>query len=492
MVRTGGIVAAGHEAVAAAGAEALAAGGNAFDAVVACGFASAVAEPGFTSLAGGGFLLARTGAGDCTLLDFFVDTPGRGLSPAERTPAFDEVVVRFPAAEQRFHCGLGSVAVPGCLPGYLEAHRRLGRLDLAEVVAPAVRLAGGGVEVSSSQSEDFLLLAPIFERTDAARALFFPHGTLLRAGDVMRNQDLAGFMAAVGADPTTGFGSGPAHDALVDQMVRGHGLVTAADLTSYRVTEREPLAVPFAGHRVLTNPGPSFGGRLIGLALDLLAEAGPLPAAGSPALATTLARVMAEVDRRRDEVRDDPTRPTSVRGTTHVSVADDEGNVASMTTSNGECSGDVVPGTGVMLNNMLGEDDLHPDGFHAGQPGRRVASMMAPSAVLDDRGRVVLVLGSGGSKRIRSAIVQVLVAHLVHGSGLADAVRAPRIHWDTDHVEVEPGLAPEVLAALAALAPVNVWPAPSLYFGGVHAVVPGSVGVGDARRGGAVRVVSRR
>jgi gamma-glutamyltranspeptidase/glutathione hydrolase len=117
--------------------------------------------------------------------------------------------------------------------------------------------------------------------------------------------------------------------------------------------------------------------------------------------------------------------------------------------------------------------------------------MMAPSAVLDEHGRVVLVLGSGGSKRIRSAIVQVLVAHLVHGRGLADAVRAPRIHWDTDHVEVEPGLTPAVLAALTDVGPVNVWPAPNLYFGGVHAVVPGSVGVGDARRGGAVRVVER-
>jgi gamma-glutamyltranspeptidase/glutathione hydrolase len=205
---------------------------------------------------------------------------------------------------------------------------------------------------------------------------------------------------------------------------------------------------------------------------------------------------MAEVDRRRAQVLDDPTgaelrRPTSTRGTTHVSVADDEGNVASMTTSNGECSGDVVPGTGVLLNNMLGEDDLHPLGFHAAPPGTRVASMMAPTTVAD-RGKVVLALGSGGSKRIRSAIVQVLVAHLANDVPLGQAVTAPRIHWDTDHLEVEPGLDPAVLAALVGVAPVNVWPAPSLYFGGVHAVVPGVEGAGDARRGGAVRVVERR
>jgi gamma-glutamyltranspeptidase/glutathione hydrolase len=211
--RTGGIVAAGHEAVATAGAEILAAGGNAFDAVVACGFASAVAEPGFTSLAGGGFLLARTAAGDDALLDFFVDTPGRGLTVAARTPVFDEVVVRFAAAEQRFHCGLGSVAVPGCLPGYLEAHRRFGRLDLATVVAPAVHLAGHGVEVSPSQAEDFTLLAPIFDRTDVARALFFRDGRLLAEGDVMHNADLAAFIEQIGAGHVDGFRRGPASDS---------------------------------------------------------------------------------------------------------------------------------------------------------------------------------------------------------------------------------------------------------------------------------------
>jgi gamma-glutamyltranspeptidase/glutathione hydrolase len=117
--------------------------------------------------------------------------------------------------------------------------------------------------------------------------------------------------------------------------------------------------------------------------------------------------------------------------------------------------------------------------------------MMAPTTVADGTGKVVLALGSGGSKRIRSAVVQVLVAHLVHDAPLGRAVVAPRIHWDTDHLEVEPGLAADVIAALVDAAPVNVWPAPSLYFGGVHAVVPGVEGVGDPRRGGAVRVVER-
>ena len=131
-------------------------------------------------------------------------------------------------------------------------------------------------------------------------------------------------------------------------------------------------------------------------------------------------------------------------------MTDADGNIAAMTTSNGECSGDVIPGTGILLNNMLGEDDLHPDGFHAAPPGVRVASMMAPTVVLDADGRAELVLGSGGSKRIRTAILQVVSAVVDGGRSVEEAVGAPRLHWDTDHVEMEPGWPPEVVAALEA------------------------------------------
>ena len=179
--------------------------------------------------------------------------------------------------------------------------------------------------------------------------------------------------------------------------------------------------------------------------------------------------------------------PVATRGTTHVTVADAEGNVAAMTTSNGECSGDVIDGTGILCNNMLGEDDLHPDGFHAAPPGVRVASMMSPTFVLGPDGTLELALGSGGSKRIRSAVLQVLTAVVDHGVDLITAVEAPRLHWDTDHTEVEPGFDADVLAALGAAGPVNEWPGPSVYFGGVHAVRPGVDAAGDPRRGGTTR-----
>ena len=496
-------MAAGHPATAEAAATVLDAGGNAFDAVIAAGFTSAVCEPGFTSLAGGGFLLARTADGRDTLHDFFVDTPGRGRAADVPEPNFEEVSVSFTAAVQSFHCGPGSVAVPGTLAGYLAVHTELGVLALADVVAPAARLATEGVSVAATQAADFALLAPILTRTPASRRIFLPDGDLLSTGDTLRNPELGAFLTALGRDPERTFYGGDLARHLVEQLQAGGGLLTVADLAAYRVLTRRPLRFTYRGRTVVTNPPPTFGGALLGVALQRLERRGPLPAPSSPDLAVTLAEVMASVDHDRaagqaeviaalrGDLDDEPARRPSVdRGTTHVTVADVDGNVAAMTTSNGECSGDVIDGTGILCNNMLGEEDLHPDGFHAAPPGQRVASMMSPTFVLDGDGTGVdLALGSGGSKRIRSALLQVITAVVDHGRPLADAVAAPRLHWDADHVEVEPGLTDEASEALGVLARVNTWPGPSLYFGGVHAVAPGRVGVGDARRGGAVRMV---
>lgn len=279
---THGQVAAGHHAAADAAARVLAAGGNAFDAVVAAGFASAVCEPGFTSLAGGGFLLARTAAGRDVLFDFFVDTPGLGLPEGATEPVFEEVAVNFAAATQLFHCGPGSVATPGVLAGYLHVHRTLGRLELAQVVAPAVTLARDGVEVTGTQATDFALLEPILARTEASRRIFFPDGRLLGAGDVLRNPDLGDFLHQLGTDPGATFYRGELAQHLVRQLRAGGGLLTDDDLAAYQVIEREPLRFAYRGRTLLTNPPPTFGGALLALALARLERRGdPLPY-GSP------------------------------------------------------------------------------------------------------------------------------------------------------------------------------------------------------------------
>lgn len=490
MNDSGWAVASGHPATSQAAVDVLAAGGNAIDACVAAGFAASVAEPTLTSLGGGGFLLARTAEGEEVVFDFFVDTPGRrsdDTPPPLGSPLdFAEVVVRFTGADQGFHVGLGSVAVPGCLAGWLHAHRRLGRLDLDEVVAPARRLAQHGVVVNEQQAYLLRILEPILTRTPEAAAIVAPGGRLLSAGDRMANPDLARFLASL---DESGFARPDLATRIDDAMRAGGGLLTRQDIDAYQVFERAPLEVRWRGHRLLTNPPPSFGGELVALGLLLLEERHGWPAeAGSVdhALALAEAMVATEQARAADAVGAELRRRRSTGGTTHVSVRDSEGAVATMTTSNGEGSGWVIPDTGVMANNMMGEDDLHPGGFHRSEAGHRVASMMAPTVVVGPDGSVELVLGSGGSKRIRTALLQVLAGVIDQGRDLAEVVDGPRLHWDGVELHVEPGWTAEAVAALAGRWPVRRWEQRDLYFGGVHAVTPGAA-AGDPRRGGSAR-----
>jgi gamma-glutamyltranspeptidase/glutathione hydrolase len=481
-------VAGGHPATCGAAAAALTAGGNAFDAVVAAGFASAVAEPTLTGLGGGGFLMARSASGAVALFDFFVDTPGLGLSQPQPDPHFLPVTVHFGPADQEFNIGLGSVAVPGCLAGYLRVHARLGTLPLPLLLAPAVRLAREGVALNAQHAYLVDILQPILTVSQTGRELYTRGGRLLAEGERLTNPELAGFLERLAAEPAgaAGFAAPDLAARIAADMAGGGGRLSAEDLAHYRVCEREPIAVAYRGHRLLTNPPPSFGGSLLALSLTLLEARGPMPAWGSGAHLAGMTEVMIETDAIRSR-GDIGNRLRAARGTTHVSVSDAAGNAAAMTTSNGESSGYLVPGTGVMLNNMLGEDDLHPDGFHAAPPGERVSSMMCPSLLLRD-GEVVLVLGSGGSKRIRTALAQVISNVVDFGMEPLAAVEAPRLHWDGECVQVEPGFREASLAALAERWPVNRWHDRNLYFGGVHAVAPGRAGAGDPRRGGSVAV----
>jgi len=513
----GGLVAAGHPLTCEAAAALLRAGGNAFDAVVAAGFAATVAEPPFTSLGGGGFCLARTAAGEAALFDFFVDTPGRGAAAPELEPHFFPVTVHFPASDQVFNVGMGSAAVPGILAGLLRVHERLGRRPLAEVVAPAATLARRGVPVNDFQSYALDLLLPILGLTERGRRLYTEGGRAPAPGARLRNPELADFLEALPDDRGRRLYEGEIARRVAEEMRAGGGLLTAEDLAAYGasgVVEREPLAMDYRGHRLLGNPPPSFGTTLVAhglarLAVHDLARAGR----ATPAHAEALAEVLEAMESHRggaavaaatpgDPAASPPgstptsaststSPPRSTRGTTHISVADAAGNVAAMTCSNGEASGYVVPGTGIMLNNMLGEDDLHPEGFHASPPGVRVGSMMSPCVVLGGEGEVRLVLGSGGSKRIRTAIVQVTSAVVDFGAELPDAVGAPRMHWDGEWLQVEPGWPAATLEALGRRWPLNRWPERNLYFGGAHAVALGAgAAAGDPRRGGAAKRVA--
>lgn len=504
MVYTKSIVASGHPCVSEAAATLLREGGNAFDAVVAAGFAAAVVEPALTSLGGGGFLLGHSGHhGQDLFFDFFVDTPGRGLPPTELEPHFFPVTVKFSGSDQDFNVGLGSVAVPGILKGLLHSHKRLGRMGLADVIAPAKELALGH-RLNGQQALFLELLAPIMTLTPAAAALYNPDGEYLREGSQLVNADQAAFLEHLVEDGGASFYKGVIARAIAEDMHNGQGLLTTEDLAAYEVIERKPLRLRYRRSEVVTSPEPSMGGTLIGLSLSLLSREGMLSCDwGSLAHMRNTVGLMQEVEKIREHgvttpaalekfLADDalPARAVEAirqfsRGTTHISIADKRGNCASMTCSNGEGSGYIAPGTGIMLNNMMGEDDLHPDGFHSSPPGQRVGSMMSPSFLVQD-GVVKLVIGSGGSKRIRTAVSQVLSQVVDFKKSLQEAVDAPRLYWDGDCVQAEPGFEPNHIESLRNSVPVNVWQGRDVYFGGVHAVIPGKEGAGDPRRGGAV------
>jgi gamma-glutamyltranspeptidase / glutathione hydrolase len=475
---TPGVVAAGHRTTIEAAVGCLRAGGNAYDAAIAAGFAAAVAEPCLSSLGGGGFLLARTAAGEEVVFDFFVDTPGLGRPDDAPPPVLQPATLRFGGADQVFHVGHGSIAVPGCLAGYLHVHRRLGRLPLAEVVEPARRLAADGVVLGADQASVVRLLEPIFRRTAEARAMFVPEGRAFADDEAVANPPLARFLGAVARGEVTGFGDPAVAGPIVAEMAGNDGCITVEDLRAYEVVEREPLQVDHGTARSLTNPPPSYGGTLIARALASLTSEGPRGAFGSGARLRQLVEILDEVTRHHTT-----NGPRSARGTTHFSVADGEGNLASMTTSNGAGSAVTLGETGVLANNIMGETDLHPGGFHLQPPGQRVGSMMAPTILLRDDDSPI-VLGSGGSERIRSALTQTVANLLDHGMSLQEAVLAPRVHWDGTTVQLEPGFAPEAVAELAMSRDINVWGVTDLYFGGVNAVAGDGERVGDPRRGG--------
>ena len=498
------IVASGHRLVSRAAGQILAAGGNAFDAVVAAGFVSAVAEPALTSLGGGGFMVGhneKTGQSMC--FDFFVDTPGRGRENHVFTPDFFPVTVEFGNSFQDFNIGLGSVAVPGTLKGLLHIHKRLGHMPLADVILPA-KQAAQQHKINEHAAHFLKLLHPIMTLTERGRQIYEPGGSYLGFGDTLKNPEIVDFLDQLSREGTESFYLGEIARQIDQEMRHGDGFLTARDLAAYEVKERKPLQVPYRDHQFITVPEPSMGGTLIALSLSLMAGQAQkdYPWGSAEHLLDTVG-VMQQVEGLRETgvitplalqqfVQNQTDVAASVekirlfsRGTTHVSVADNKGNCAGMTCSNGEGAGYFAPGTGIMLNNMMGEDDLHPEGFHSSPPGERVFSMMSPSLLLKD-GQVQLVIGSGGSKRIRTAVSQVLSQVVDFKRPLQQAVDAPRLYLDGECLQLEPGFSEAAVKSLQAQLPVNLWSTKDVYFGGVHAVIPGIAGAGDPRRGGSV------
>jgi gamma-glutamyltranspeptidase / glutathione hydrolase len=495
-----GAIAAGHPLTAEVGASVLGEGGNAVDACIAAGFASWVVESPLTGPGGGGFMLVHRARDRTTrLLDFFVAMPGLGRAP-RKAVEMESIDVDFDReTAQVFHIGPASCAVPGNAAGLEAAHRSYGSLPWRELVAPATALAQAGFALTRQQAYLHAILDVILRHTAEGRRVYRRRA----AGERLRLPDLAVTLERIGDHGARDLYEGELARAIVSHLRQAGGVVSPADLRAYRVVRRRPLDAPFRGVDVLTNPPPSSGGVLIGYGLRLL-DGLPHERAGSAEAMALLAEVMREQSSARrmrfagdlyrgglagrlladETTRGAVARVRAVSSTTHISVVDGEGNAASLSASAGSGSGVIVPGTGIHLNNMLGEYDLRGPA----RAGARLTSMMAPSLVLE-RGQPRLVVGSAGSVRLRGAILQVVVNVVDHGLGVEAAITAPRVHLEEDELHCEGGAEASQLDRLEAMGyPLVRWRRRNLYFGGVSAVElrrDGSLAAaGDPRRGG--------
>jgi gamma-glutamyltranspeptidase / glutathione hydrolase len=521
---TRGVVAAGHPLTAEAGAEVLRAGGNAVDAAVCAVLTSFVAESPLTGFGAGGFMMVHDGERD-TLVDFFV--AAGGADGVARRAELIPIPVYFDETPQTFNCGPASCGVPGNPAGLEHVARHFGSLPLAELTKPGIELGREGVEVTAAQAYLFEVLEPILTSTPEVSALYAPEGRILREGDTFRYPEMCDALERFAADGADPFYRGETARAVCEWVGERGGTLGVDDMDAYEPIEREPVRARFRGNDVLTNPPPSSGGILIAYALGLLERLGDRSGVEEIVAVTEAANAHREGDfheglhrdgfaegflgpGRLDEVAErirggdwvgggggagGPGDPTDTLGsTTHIAVLDGEGRCASVTCSNGTGSGVLVPGTGVHVNNMLGEEDLNPQGFHRIPPGQRVSSMMSPTVALRD-GEVVLGLGSAGSNRIRSAILETVVRVLEEGMDAGEAVRAGRLHFEAGTVQAEPGVDEIGLDRLEERGvPVVRWKRQNLYFGGAQAVARDPAtgelsGGGDPRRGGAVAVV---
>jgi gamma-glutamyltranspeptidase / glutathione hydrolase len=519
-----GAIAAGHALTAEAGAEVFREGGNAVDACIAAAFMSWVVESPLTGPGGGGFLLVRDStSGAVRLHDFFTAVPGRGL--AGEVGEMEEVDVEFDRdTSQVFRIGAASCGVPGTIAGLEAAHTAYATLPWRRLAEPAIAAARDGFELTRQQAYLHAILDLILRHTEEGAKVFGPGGSRLVAGDRLVMPDLAETLEQLAEQGAATFYEGELGRLVAEHVRAAGGSLTEEDLASYRVISRRPVRASFDGHEFVSNPPPSSGGILIGYGLLLLARLGAGGPPGSAEAIGRLAGVMREQTRARggsftsdlyrgglanrlfggvDEAAErirageaGRSEPVGAPGTTHISAVDAAGNAASLTASNGSGSGVIVPGTGIHLNNMLGEYDLNPvsgGASTASSVGRRLTSMMAPSLVLDD-GRPRLVVGSAGSVRLRGAILQIIVNVAVHGLGVREAIERPRVHLEEPHLHCEGGSDPAELDRLEEWGYELVrWRRRNLYFGGAAAVELRADGshdaAGDPRRGGAGLVV---
>ncbi len=483
-----GMVVSTHLLASEAGIEIMQQGGNAIDAAVATGFALAVVSPHNGNLGGGGFMMVRTASGDAVALDFREVAP-LGASADMYLGPGGKVV------PQRSTLGYLANGVPGTIAGleHVWDNYGSGAVSWDQVLAPAQRMANEGFTVSANMAKRFRSKREDLATNPTSNRIFLRNGNYFEAGDHLVQPELAETLARIQRYGADDFYRGQTAEMIVEDQVRGGGLITREDLASYQVIERKPVRGSYRGHEFLTMPPPSSGGIALAQILGML-EPYDLREMGlhSTAYIHLVTEAMRRAFRDRAEYLGDPdfhpvpqndltdpayisslmnnfdTRRATVSEilnpglslppespeTTHFSAVDAEGNIASCTyTLNGNFGNCMtVEGAGFLLNNEM--DDftakigvknmygLLQSEANAIAPRKRPLSSMTPTIVLRE-GKPFLVTGSPGGPTIITTVLQILLNVIDHKLPLNLATDAPRFHhqWQPDSIKNEPFLA---------------------------------------------------
>lgn len=498
-------VATTSQLAADAAAEVAALGGNAIDCALAAALLAMNSEPGVCAMAGGAYVTIWR-AGDIPVtIDGNVAIPGRGLLPEQRGHGTEVVAMEYGGGISTL-AGAGSVAVPGT-PAAIEcAWQRYGKARWRDVLAPSIRAARDGFPLSAA-CHYYLGYSGkcIFGRSDDGyNALHGADGTLHQPGATIIIPHLADSLSAIADNGARIFYEGELGVAMTSHVRERGGMLTAEDLKQYRAIERTSLQAKIAAWTIASNPPPAVGGAVLAAMLTAFARQ-PARQWNQESLAHLIAVQRACLNYRKsrldlaDNVSVEAARlidaacsgrlltQWSSASTVHTSAVDDEGTACAITASSGYGSGEMPGGTGLWLNNCLGELELNRRGLDAGPVGARLPSNMAPSVAR--RGDTILAIGSPGADRITTALHQFLVNALQMEMPLAQAVAHPRIHVDTsgesDRLAAEAGLnMPDVDL------PLQVYPEINMYFGGVAAASfdrhSGFEAAADPRREGGV------
>jgi gamma-glutamyltranspeptidase/glutathione hydrolase len=477
------MVVTNHPLASAAGAEMLAAGGNAVDGAIAALFALTVVEPMMVGILGGGMAHLRLPDGRHTVIDGLSTAPAAARADMFR-PAEPANAMNFEATGRANIVGPLSVAVPGNLRAWCETLERFGSMSLADVMAPAIGHAARGFAVTPYLAECIKEAAPDLARDPAIAALLLPGGAPIRPGGRLIQVEYAETLTLI-AREGPGILNGALGSTIADGIKKAGGIVSVADIADFATIERAPLRGPYRGYQVLLPPPPASSGvhvlqmlnilegfdlRSMGFGsadtLHLLAEALKIAfadraaATADPAFVDVpVARLIsraygderrAALDMSRAQTWGPGVSPGESANTTHVTVADDQGNIVCSTQTINSLFGArfLVPGTGLIPNNYMALFDPRPGKALSVAPGKRITTSQAPLIALKN-GKPAYALGMPGGLRIFGSVMQGFLNLVDHGMSLQEAVEAPRLWTQGAAVEVEPAFATAVLEALA-------------------------------------------